>query len=173
MDKRRFGAFTSGVRHASSTVGEEALTPTTMDVQLQGLVDASDLQGAMDIIEQAHSQGLIQPRHYRQVFRILESDVVPDFASLSRIARWFTSSQPVHLNATTPEELSVWKSAIKACFKLGRSHFSRDLSGLLQAFTSRATLNEVADPDLWGIVLRVCCQNNGDLIMTSILIVFL
>ncbi|CAO3687527.1 unnamed protein product [Umbelopsis ramanniana] len=125
-----------------------------MDSQLQTLVDASDLQGAMDIIEQAHSQGFVQPRHYRQVFRILESDVVPDFASLSRIARWFTSSQPVHLNATTPEELSVWKSAIKACFKLGRSHFSRDLSGLLQAFTSRATLNEVADPDLWGIVLR-------------------
>lgn len=144
-----------------------------MDSQLQALVEAADLHGAMDIIEQAHNQGLVQPRHYRQVFRILESDVVPEFTSLSRIARWFTSSQPVHLNAATPEELSVWKSAIKACFKLGRSHLSRDLNGLLQAFTSRATLNEIADPDLWGIVLRVCCQNDGHFIMISVLIVFL
>jgi hypothetical protein len=158
LDKRRFVAFTSSVRHASTTTGEEALTSTTMDAHLQALVDALDLHGAMDIIEQAHSQGFVQPHHYRQVFRILESDVVPDFASLSRIARWFTSSQPVHLDATTPEELSLWKSAIKACFKLGRSHFSHDLSGLLQAFASRTKLDQVADADLWGIVLRVMLQ---------------
>jgi hypothetical protein len=121
-------------------------------------VDALDLYGAMDTIEQARSQGLVQPRHYQKVFLILESDVVPELASLSRIARWFTSSQTTQLGATTPEEQSIWNSVIKACFKLGRSHFSHDLNDLLQAFSARANLDQIYDADLWGVVLRVMMQ---------------
>jgi hypothetical protein len=140
-------------RYASTSASGTILDADSVDAQMQACLQSKDFQTALDVIERAQALGVVKPEHYEQLFA-LEIQVKADLISLARIAHWFTST-PGQLPAKTVEELDVWKSAMKACFKLARSHLHSDLDVLLKAFIKSVNTDSLHDAEAWAIVLRV------------------
>lgn len=140
-------------RHASTTASGTILNADSVDAQMQVCLQTKDFHTALDVIEQAQALGVVKPEHYEQLFAI-ETAAKADLLSLARIAHWFTSTQG-QLPANTKEEIDVWKSVMKACFKLARSHLHSDLDTLLKTFIKVVNTDNLRDADVWGIVLRV------------------
>ncbi|KAJ2963251.1 hypothetical protein NQZ79_g1660 [Umbelopsis isabellina] len=139
-------------RHASTTASGTILNADSVDAQMQVCLQTKDFHTALDVIEQAQALGVVKPEHYEQLFAI-ETAAKADLLSLARIAHWFTSTQG-QLPANTKEEIDVWKSVMKACFKLARSHLHSDLDTLLKTFIKVVNTDNLRDADVWGIVLR-------------------